>query len=98
MNLYDIIRRPLDTEKFDRARDQYNQYAFEVDKKATKLDVKQAVESIFKVKVTSVQTQILRGKNARVTQSAAHSGRRPNWKRAIVTLKEGDAISLFEGK
>jgi large subunit ribosomal protein L23 len=49
MNLYDIIRRPLDTEKFDRARDQHNQYAFEVDKKATKLQVKYAVENIFKV-------------------------------------------------
>jgi len=95
MNLYDIIRRPLDTEKFDRARDQHNQYAFEIDKKATKLDVKRAVESIFKVKVTGVQTQILRGKNARTGTTA---GRRPNWKRAIVTLKEGDAISLFEGK
>lgn len=95
MNLYDIIRRPLDTEKFDRARDKHNQYAFEVDKKATKLDVKQAVEKIFKVSVAAVQTQILRGKNSR---TALTSGRRPNWKRAIVTLKQGDAISLFEGK
>lgn len=95
MNLYDIIRRPLDTEKFDRARDQNNQYAFEVDKKATKLQVKQAIEQIFKVSVTDVQTQIHRGKNARW---GVNTGRRPNWKRAIVTLKEGDAISLFEGK
>lgn len=95
MTLYDIIRRPLDTEKFDRARDQHNQYAFEVDKKATKLQVKQAIEQIFKVSVTAVQTQLLRGKNARWGTNA---GRRPNWKRAIVTLKEGDAISLFEGK
>jgi large subunit ribosomal protein L23 len=95
MTLYDIIRRPLDTEKFDRARDQHNQYAFEVEKKATKLQVKQAVEQIFKVSVTAVQTQLIRGKNARW---GANAGRRPNWKRAIVTLKEGDAISLFEGK
>jgi large subunit ribosomal protein L23 len=95
MNLYDIIRRPLDTEKFDRARDQHNQYAFEVDKKATKLQVKYAVENIFKVSVTSVNTQVLHGKNARM---GATTGRRANWKRAIVTLKDGDAISLFEGK
>jgi len=95
MNLYDIIRRPLDTEKYDRARDQHNQYAFEVDKKATKLQVKQAVESIFKVSVTQVQTQQIRGKNARM---GVTSGQRASWKRAIVTLKEGDAISLFEGK
>jgi large subunit ribosomal protein L23 len=95
MTLYDIIRRPLDTEKFDRARDQHNQYAFEVDKKATKLQVKQAIEQIFKVSVTAVQTQLIRGKNARW---GVNAGRRPNWKRAIVTLKQGDAISLFEGK
>jgi large subunit ribosomal protein L23 len=95
MTLYEVIRRPLDTEKFDRARDLNNQYAFEVDNKATKLQVKQAVEQLFKVKVTTVQTQILRGKNKR---SGLFSGRTSNWKRAIVTLKDGDAISLFEGK
>lgn len=95
MTLYEIIRRPLDTEKYDRARDQHNQYAFEVDRKATKLDVKRAVETVFKVSVTDVQTQIHRGKNARMGVTA---GQRSNWKRAIVTLKAGDAISLFEGK
>jgi large subunit ribosomal protein L23 len=95
MNLYEVIRRPLDTEKYDRARDQLNQYAFEVDRKATKLDVKRAIEQLFKVSVTQVQTQIHRGKNARMGNTL---GRRVNWKRAIVTLKEGDAISLFEGK
>lgn len=93
--LHDIIRRPLDTEKFDRARDQHNQYAFEVATKASKLEVKQAVEQLFKVKVEDVQTQILRGKNRRFGTTV---GRTSNWKRAIVTLKAGDAISLFEGK
>jgi large subunit ribosomal protein L23 len=95
MIITDVIRRPLDTEKFDRARDQLNQYAFEVDRKATKLQVKQAIESLFKVKVVEVQTQIHRGKWRR---SGNTLGQRPNWKRAIVTLKEGEAISLFEGK
>ncbi len=95
MTLYEIIKRPLDTEKFDRARDTLNQYAFEVNKKATKLDVKRAIESIFKVSVTGVQTQMHRGKNARMGNTL---GKRSNWKRAIVTLKQGDAISLFEGK
>lgn len=95
MTIYEIIKRPLDTEKFDRARDQFNQYAFEVDRRATKLQVKGAVEKIFKVGVTTVQTSILRGKNKRMGLTA---GRTSNWKRAIVTLKEGDAISLFEGK
>ena len=95
MTIYEVIKRPLDTEKFDRARDQHNQYAFEVDRRATKLQVKQAVEQLFKVAVTDVQTQILRGKN---TRSGFIEGRRSNWKRAIITLKAGDAISLFEGK
>lgn len=94
-SINEVIRRPLDTEKFDRARDQQNQYAFEVATKATKLEVKQAIEQLFKVKVEQVQTQILRGKNRRFGNTI---GRTSSWKRAIVTLKEGDAISLFEGK
>jgi large subunit ribosomal protein L23 len=95
MTIFDIIKRPLDTEKFDRAREQFNQYSFEVDRRATKLQVKAAVEQIFKVSVTDVQTQILRGKNKRMGLT---EGRTSNKKRAIVTLKAGDAISLFEAK
>lgn len=95
MNLTDVIRRPLDTEKFDRARDAHNQYAFEVDKKATKLEIKQAVENLFKVTVTGVTTQVHRGQWKRSGNSL---GKAANWKRAIVTLKQGDAISLFEAK
>lgn len=95
MTIYEVIKRPLDTEKFDRARDQLNQYAFEVDRRATKLQVKQAVEQLFKVGVNAVQTQIHRGKSRR---AGLIEGRRPNWKRAIVTLRQGDAISLFEGR
>ena len=95
MTIYDIIKRPLNTEKFDRLRDQFNQYAFEVDRRASKLEVKAAIEQLFKVSVTDVQTQILRGKNKRMGTT---EGRTTNRKRAIVTLKQGDAISLFEGK
>ena len=58
-------------------------------------EVKQAVESLFKVKVVDVRTSIVRGKRRRIGRS---EGMRPNWKKAIVTLKEGDAISIFEGK
>ena len=94
MTIYEIIRRPLDTEKYDRARDDHNQYAFEIDKRATKLQVKEAVESLFKVSVTKVTTHHVKGKLKRVGQ---HVGHRPDWKRAVVSLKEGDAISLFEG-
>lgn len=95
MTIYDVIKRPLDTEKFDRTRDQFNQYAFEVDRRATKLQVKSAIEQIFKVTVTDVQTQILRGKSKRMGLT---EGRTSNKKRAIVTLKAGDAIPLFEAK
>ena len=95
MNRFEIIKRPLDTEKLDRMRDRENKFAFEIDLKANKTEVKQAVEQLFKVKVLDVKTSIVRGKFRRVGRS---EGQRPNWKKAIVTLKEGDAIQLFEGK
>ena len=90
-----FIKRPLDTEKLDRMRDRENKFAFEIDMRASKTEVKQAVEALFKVKVTGVKTAIVRGKHRRIGRS---EGMRPNWKKAIVTLKEGDAISIFEGK
>ena len=95
MNRFEIIKRPLDTEKLDRMRDRENKFAFEIDMKANKTEIKQAIEQIFKVKVLDVKTSIVRGKFRRIGRS---EGQRPNWKKAIVTLKEGDAISLFEGK
>jgi large subunit ribosomal protein L23 len=95
MNRFDVIKRPLDTEKLDKLRDKQNKFAFEVGMQATKTEVKQAVESLFKVKVVAVKTAVVRGKMRRIGKSA---GMRPNWKKAIVTLKEGDAIQLFEGK
>jgi large subunit ribosomal protein L23 len=95
MNRFEIIKRPLDTEKLDRMRDRENKFAFEIDLKANKTEVKQAIEQLFKVKVVAVKTAIVRGKFRRIGRS---EGQRPNWKKAIVTLKEGDAISLFEGK
>ena len=95
MNRYDIIKRPLDTEKLDRIRDRENKFAFEIDMKANKTEVKQAIEQLFKVKVVDIKTAIVRGKFRRIGKS---EGQKSNWKKAIVTLKEGDAISLFEGK
>ena len=97
MNLavQDIVVRPLITEKAERGRESARQYAFEVHRDATKIQVKGAVEKLFTVKVTAVRTAIARGKNKRVGR---FMGQRPNWKKAIVTLKEGDAIALFEGK
>lgn len=95
MNRFEIIKRPLDTEKLDRMRDRENKFAFEIHLKANKTEVKQAIEQLFKVKVLEVKTSIVRGKFRRLGRS---EGQRPNWKKAIVTLKEGDAIQLFEGK
>jgi large subunit ribosomal protein L23 len=96
MNLadQDVVRRPLITEKSERGREASQQYAFEVHREATKIQVKTAVEKLFGVHVTAIRTSIARGKNKRVGRSM---GRRPNWKKAIVTLKEGETISLFEG-
>jgi large subunit ribosomal protein L23 len=96
MNLLDqdVVKRPLITEKSERARESDRQYAFEVHQDATKIQVKNAVEKLFAVHVTAVRTSIARGKNKRVGRSI---GRRPNWKKAVVTLKEGETIALFEG-
>ena len=94
MNINDVIKGPLITEKLDKAREQFRQYSFIVDRKATKYDVAHAVESLFKVTVEGVRTNIVRGKTKRVGRS---TGQRPNFKKAVVTLKEGDKIELFEG-
>ena len=90
----DVVKRPLITEKAERGRETSRQYAFEVHRDATKIQVKTAVEKLFGVHVTAVRTAIARGKNKRVGRSV---GQRPNWKKAFVTLKEGDTIALFEG-
>jgi large subunit ribosomal protein L23 len=94
MNIHDIIKGPIITEKLDKAREKLRQYSFIVDKKATKIDVARAVESLFKVSVEGVRTNVVHGKVKRVGKNI---GRRPNYKKAIVTLKEGDKIELFEG-
>jgi len=95
MNTHDVIKGPIITEKLDLARERLRQYSFIVDKKATKIDVARAVENLFKVTVEGVRTNIVRGKIKRVGRSI---GKRPNYKKAIVTLKEGDKIELFEGE
>jgi large subunit ribosomal protein L23 len=90
----DVIKGPLITEKLDKAREKFRQYSFLVDLKASKHDVANAVERLFKVNVEGVRTAVIRGKTKRVGRSI---GKRPNYKKAVVTLKEGDKIELFEG-
>ena len=94
MNVHDVIKGPLITEKLDKAREKLRQYSFLVDQKATKHDVARAVTQMFKVTVEGVRTNIVRGKVKRIGRSI---GKRPNFKKAIVTLKEGEKIELFEG-
>jgi len=102
-----IIKRPLLTEKSSRLRetggaadrhaegDTYaQQVVFEVARDANKIEIRGAVQSLFKVTVTSVRTLVVRGKQKRVGKFA---GRRPSWKKALVTLKPGDNIEFFEG-
>lgn len=93
MNLTEIVKGPIITEKLDRARESLHQYAFLVDRTANKTEIRHAVEKLFKVNVVEVRTAVVRGKVKRIGRSI---GRRPNWKRAVVTLKEGQSIELFE--
>jgi len=94
MNAYQIIKGPIITEKLDKEREAHRHYAFLVDRKASKDEIKAAVAQLFKVTVTDIRTSVHRGKVKRIGMSM---GKRPNWKRAIVTLKEGEKIDLFEG-
>jgi large subunit ribosomal protein L23 len=94
LTIQDVVLRPLVTEKNERARSTARHFAFEVHRDATKIQVKQAVEKLFAVHVLAVRTAVARGKNKRVGRNV---GRRPNWKKAIVTLKQGETITLFEG-
>ena len=94
MNLYDVIHRPVVTEKSSIAREEANIATFRVDPNATKLEIRNAVEELFDVKVMSVRTMQQPGKKKRIGKSV---GRKPAWKKAIVELAEGQAIEFFEG-
>jgi large subunit ribosomal protein L23 len=89
-----IIRRPLVTEKSTRQKEEGRQYVFEVHRDANKIEIQSAVEQLFKVKVLQVRTSNVLGK---VKRLGRRYGKRPDWKKAIITLKEGDRIDFFEG-
>jgi large subunit ribosomal protein L23 len=90
---YQIIRRPIVTEKSTRLLDTENKYAFRVDPRANKMEIKEAVESLFNVKVVDVTTMNVRGKPKQ--RRFREGGKRANWKKAIVQLRQGDSIELF---
>lgn len=91
---YKVLKRPLVTEKTNALREGNNEYAFEVTRIANKVQIRDAVQTIFGVRVTGVRTSIVRGKIKRTRKSR---GKQPNWKKAIVTLHPEDQIELFEG-
>jgi large subunit ribosomal protein L23 len=91
---HQVVLKPLLTEKGTRLKEEGNQYIFQVAKTANKVEIKQAIQQLFKVTVLDVRTAHVRGK---VKRLGRFQGRRPNWKKAIATLKEGDSIELYEG-
>jgi large subunit ribosomal protein L23 len=94
MNLSDVIKRPLITEKATALKELTNAVLFAVDRRANKKEVREAVEKMFKVKVDDVRTLNVAGK---VKRRGRTIGLRPGWKKAIVVLKEGEKIEFFEG-
>lgn len=89
---YQVLERPMITEKATFAAERYNSYTFQVNPLATKTQIKAAVEELFNVRVERVNTQLREGKKRRFRQGV---GKLPNWKKAIVTLNEEDKIDFF---
>ena len=91
---HEIIKRPLITEKTNIQKEIANQLTFEVARRANRIEIKQAIEAAFKVRVAKVQTMQVRGKTKR---RGRFVGKRRDWKKAIVTLMPGERIDFFEG-
>ncbi len=94
MNVYEVIQRPLVTEKSNEAREERNVVTLAVDPRASKHDIRRAVETLFDVRVQRVHTMRQPRKTRRVGK---HMGRKAEWKKAIVQLVEGHSIEFFEG-
>ncbi len=89
-----VIRRPIITEKASFLKEKQNKYVFEVDPDSNKIEIAKAIQTLFKVTVEDVRTYITHGKTK---TRGRFRGRRPDWKRAVVRLKDGDTIEFFEG-
>ena len=92
MNTFEVIKTVRLTEKGTRQGEKFNQYTVVADRRANKVDIRKAVQELFKVKVLRVNTLNVRGKFRR--QRTTQAGQAPSWKKAIVTLKDGDKIVL----
>ncbi|MFO7715064.1 50S ribosomal protein L23 [Desulfosarcina sp.] len=94
MNQYDIIKRPVITEKTNIQKEEHNQLSFEVDKRANRVEITRAIEKIFSVKVAKTRTVHVKGK---IKRRGRILGKRKDWKKAVVTLMPGERIDFFEG-
>ncbi len=94
MDKYEIIKKYLLTEKSTKAKDEENKYFFEVDRRANKIEIRQAVENLLKAKVTEVRVMNVLGKTRRFGKA---TGKTKPWKKAVVTLAPGNAIEIFKG-
>ena len=94
MKPYEIIKRPLITEKTNIQKEIANQLTFEVDRRANRIEIRRAIETAFKVRVANIQTMHVRGK---IKRRGRFVGKRRDWKKAIVTLMPGERIEFFEG-
>ncbi|MGE7776728.1 MULTISPECIES: 50S ribosomal protein L23 [Chitinophaga] len=96
MKLSDVLIKPVITEKVNKATEKFNRFYFIVDKKANKLEIKKAVEDFYGVTVAEVNTMVMPGKNkTRFTKAGFISGRKPSYKKAVITLAEGESIDLY---
>ncbi len=96
MNPSDVLIKPILTEKANAQQDTLRRYAFKVARKANKLEIKKAIESFYGVTVTNVNTSVSPGKNkSRFTKAGVLSGRKPAYKKAYVTVAEGENIDLY---
>jgi len=94
MHVYEVIKRPIMTEKSSAQTDALNRYTFEVDPRANKVQIADAVARAFHVNVVAVRVMNVRGKRRRMGR---HVGFSPDWKKAVVTLAAGESIAFFEG-
>ncbi len=94
MNIHEVIRNPHITEKGSIQKESHNQITFKVDRGSNKIEIRRAVEGLLKAKVVSVKTMNMKGKKRRLGRSV---GKRPDWKKAVVTLAPGENIDFFEG-
>ncbi len=94
MNLHEVIRNPHITEKATLKKEGQNQITFKVDRRANKIEIRKAVEELLKARVVQVRTMNMTGKRRRLGRNV---GKRPDWKKAVVTLRAGEEIEFFQG-